>query len=90
MRWSSKRWYVRERFVESTAQSQCQASGTAVPCFTTVELEEWNRTGQDAEHEILIKQVAAISYGGELHHGTCNCVLSTEHAYICTQREPSR
>ncbi|ETW81852.1 cytochrome P450 monooxygenase 12 [Heterobasidion irregulare TC 32-1] len=42
---------------------QKMASGTAVPCFTTLELEEWNRTGQDAEHEILIKQVAAISYG---------------------------
>ncbi|KAH7931093.1 cytochrome P450 [Leucogyrophana mollusca] len=38
------------------------ANGTAVPCFAQKELEKWSQTGQDSEHEDIIKNVAGISY----------------------------
>ena len=35
-----------------------------MPCFTTTELEEWSRAGQDLEQLTLIKNVAGIFYAG--------------------------
>ncbi|TFY73854.1 hypothetical protein EWM64_g10158 [Hericium alpestre] len=37
-------------------------NGTAKPCFATAELENWNKSGQDPAHKIMIQNVAAISY----------------------------
>ncbi|THH20203.1 hypothetical protein EW146_g1119 [Bondarzewia mesenterica] len=39
-----------------------QESGTAIPCFTTSELDEWIKSGRDPEHARLIKGVAGTSY----------------------------
>ncbi|TFY62373.1 hypothetical protein EVJ58_g3919 [Rhodofomes roseus] len=38
------------------------ARGTAVPCFATAEVERWVQSGQDPEHERVIKGVAATAY----------------------------
>ena len=63
---------VRQRMVTSVI-SACdsslltrylQESGTAKPCFTTSELDEWMKSGRDPEHARLIKGVAGTSYAG--------------------------
>ncbi|KZT05964.1 cytochrome P450 [Laetiporus sulphureus 93-53] len=38
------------------------ARGTAVPCIVATELEQWFQSGQDPEHETLVKDVAATTY----------------------------
>jgi cytochrome P450 len=43
---------------------QNMANGTAVSCIATRELEHWKESGQSADEEELIKDVAAVAYGG--------------------------
>ncbi|PCH33770.1 cytochrome P450 [Wolfiporia cocos MD-104 SS10] len=47
--------------------------GTAVPCFTAAELEKWLQSGQDSEHEALIRDVAATAYAASQ---TVSAILS--------------
>lgn len=57
------------------AHRKNEARGTAVPCFTTAEVEKWAQSGEDPAHEKLIKGVAATAYAGNppLHLPTGTC-----------------
>ncbi|ETW86402.1 cytochrome P450 monooxygenase 63 [Heterobasidion irregulare TC 32-1] len=54
---------------------QRMESGTAKPCFTTSELDEWVKSGRDPEYARLIKGVAGTSYAAGVDT-TVSAILS--------------